>query len=152
MLRRLFALTLATSALASSAYAVELRDATNQQLLDELAYRLRVGGGGGGNSARAMYSCDSSSYLQISVVNQSGTETNEQVYIGNGTTCNSQAQTLNTHRARITDTTIAAVCDSSTYLKRFSITRDGAMSELQSRYIGNMSNCLTQAETINTGN
>lgn len=152
MLKRLL-MTLAIAGSASAASAVDLRDATNQQILDELSYRLRAGGGGGGGSggARAMYSCDSSSYLQISVVNSSGSETTESVYIGSSSNCNSQVQTLNANRARITDTVIAAVCDSSAYLKRFSITREGVMSELQARYIGSMTNCLSQAEVINSG-
>ena len=153
MFKRLLASLTLTLIVTAPALAVELRDATNQQILDELACRLRTGGGGGGGGgSRAIYACDSSTYLQISVVGPTGTEVTDSVYIGNPTHCTSQAQQLNANRGRITSTVVAALCDSSTYLQRYSITPEGALGELQSRYIGNMANCLSQAESINSGN
>jgi len=152
MIKRLLASITLSFVVAAPALAVELRDATSQQILDELAYRLRTGGGGGGNGARAIYSCDSSTYLQISVVSPTGSEVTDSVYIGNAAHCTTQSQQLNANRSRISSTVVAAVCDSSTYLQRYSITPEGALGELQSRYIGNMANCMAQAESINSGN
>jgi hypothetical protein len=139
---------------ASSVYAVDLRDATSQQILDELAFRLRSGGGGGGGGggSRAMYSCEGTNYLHISVVGPTGAEQRASVYVGSTLNCTSQASTLNSNRGRVNSTTIAAICDSSAYLKRFSITTDGTLSELEARYIGSMQSCMSQAEAINSGN
>jgi hypothetical protein len=150
MLIKLALMTVMTLGFASAIFAVELRDASSQQILDELAFRLRSGTPGGG--ARASYICDNSNYLKISVVSPTGSEATESVYIGNPTNCASQMQILNANRSRINGVTVASICDSSAYLKRFSITTAGALAELDSRYIGNITSCMNQAESLNTGN
>lgn len=155
MITRFLASLALTCAITAPAMAVELRDASNQQILDELAFRLRLGGGGGGGSgggAQAFYSCDSQNYLRISVIGPSGAEDAEAIYIGSGQNCSVQSQQLNASRTRITRTEVAAICDSGTYLKRFSITPEGVLGALQQTYVGNMSNCLSQARSINTSN
>lgn len=137
---------------ASCAFAVELQDATNQQILDELALRLRLGGGIGGDSAAVTYLCDSSSYLKVSIVGPSGTETARQFYTGSSDYCSRQRTILNASRSRINRTTIVAVCDSSSYLKRFSITEQGVTHDLASNYVGNTEACFDQARTVNSAN
>lgn len=136
---------------ATASSAVELRDATNQQLVDELSYRLRVGGGGSGNSSSISYLCDSSSYLKISIVGPSGTESSKQYYLGDSAYCSRQRAVLNTSRGRIERTTVIAICDSSYYLQRFSVTELGVVRDLSNNYIGDSEACFDQARSINIG-
>jgi hypothetical protein len=152
MLLKLVTLSVAIFELGTTVLAVELRSASNQEILDELSYRLRTGGGGSGGGSRAGYTCDSSSYLHLSVVSPTGSEAQESIYIGNAGQCSSQAQILNTNRSRVNSTTVVAICNSSAYLKRYSITTAGAIAELEQRYIGDMQNCLAQAQSLNSGN
>lgn len=136
-----------------TAKAVDLQAASNQQILDELSFRLRNGGGGGGGrTTTANYLCDSSTYLKMSIVGPTGTETTKQVYIGDSAACTSQVSILNANRSRIDRTVVVAVCDSSTYLNRISVTVDGAVHDLNNTYIGDANQCLSQARTINTSN
>lgn len=147
------AMTLGLTAFVGTAKAVDLQTASNQQILDELSFRLRNGGGGGGGrTTTANYLCDSSTYLKMSIVGPTGTETTKQVYIGDSAACTSQVSILNGNRSRIDRTVVVAVCDSSTYLNRISVTVDGAVHDLNNTYIGDATQCLTQARTINTSN
>lgn len=133
--------------LSSSIFAVELRDASSEQILNELATRLQSGGGR--NSARASYFCTNSDYLKISVVGPTGAEVSESLFIGTEADCLNQTETLNAKRSQISSVTVIGVCNNSAYLKRFSITTAGALTELSSEFIGDMRQCLSQADVIN---
>ena len=133
---------------ASGAFAVDLRDATNQQILDELANRLRTGGGGSGGGAVATYLCDTSGYFTFSIVGSTGTEKSTRIYIGDQNFCQRQSTFLASHRNRINNTTVIAICDSS-YMNRYSITPSGEVNALARQYFGDMNNCLNQAEANN---
>ena len=147
-------MALGLTAFVGTAKAVDLQSATNQQILDELSFRLRNGGGGGGGgrTTTANYLCDSSTYLKMSIVGPTGSETTKQVYIGDSAACTSQVSVLNANRSRIDRTVVVAVCDSSTYLNRISVTVDGAVHDLNNTYIGDATQCLSQARIINTSN
>ncbi len=131
----------------SALFAVDLTFATNQQILEELARRLNSGPGPGGN-AFASYICDSYGYMAISLV--APTKTSEiKLYIGNDSQCNQQAAILSTNKSKIYSFAQAAVCDSYSYMKRYSLTQYGELKEISSTYMGDYQKCFDQAKIIN---
>jgi hypothetical protein len=133
------------SALTSSQQC--LHQASNADLIAELSSRLQSGPTNPGGAV-ASYSCDSSAQLNISVVSPTGAEHTAQVYVGNGANCQAVMQTLNRNRHSIATTELIAVCDSSAQVNRFSVTPDGNLQTLSSIYVGNMDQCLAQANQI----
>lgn len=141
-----------TSTDALSAPAQCVRQASDAELIAELQARLAAGSSGAvpsTDSAAATYTCDSSGYLTIAIIKQDGSEVTDRNYLGNSANCHTFADQLNETRQSFTHTTIFAICDSSGYLQRFSVTAAGNMTKLDRQYLGSFDNCKSQAATIN---
>lgn len=127
----------------SAVFAVDLTQATNAQLLDELSRRLT--GGQSGTTAFANYLCDSN-YLKVSLVGEKTGETS--LYLGSQERCTQQTQILNRFKSKISSLTVIALCDSN-YLKRFKLLPSGEVKEIDSLYLGDYNKCFDQARPIN---
>ncbi len=151
MKRLLIATALLALGTSSIALANEhcLENATHSELLRELERRL-YNGGMGGSSATVSYQCDNSAYLMVSVLAPNGSEVAIREYIGMNSRCHAYAAELRQYRSRINSTTIIAICDTSAYLKRYSITPQGVLNELTKHYIGSQSRCEEEQRAINT--
>lgn len=148
MMISIFSLFVGSFYLSSLAFAVDLRDATNQQLLDELASRLH-GGGNAGGGAVASFLCDNNYYLSISVIGPNGSDFSDRHYLGSKEFCQQQMNYLSAHRTRITMTSIIAICDTS-HLNRYSVTPLGEVKTLARQYFSDKEECLRQAQVINS--
>jgi hypothetical protein len=126
-----------------------LEQSTNSELLRELDRRLQGGSGGGSEGAIATFSCDGSTNLHISLVGSSGLEKAAQVYIGSTSRCEQLVGQLERTRSRILSTSLIGICDSATYLLRYSLTPAGGLTELSKRYIGSSSRCEEEAAKLN---
>jgi hypothetical protein len=133
----------------ASASAVELRDASNQQILDELSFRLGAGGGSGSDASTVRFACDIYGDLIIGLVNASGYETKKDVVIRNQPRCNDQASKLNLKPAAVTSVRLVGICDIYGDLNRFSLTTNGTINQLDSYTVRNYDNCLVQAAAMN---
>lgn len=142
----------ATSTDALSATAQCVRQASDAELIAELQARLAAGSSGSvppTESASATYTCDSSGYLTIAIIKPNGSESTDRNYLGNSDNCHVFADQLNETRQSFPHTSIFAICDTSGYLQRFSVTTAGVMTKLDRQYLGSFDNCKSQAATIN---
>ena len=139
-----FRVILLTFFVTASAFAVDLSNATNQQLLDEVSRRMT--GMSPGGSAIASYICDSA-YLKISVIGEK-TSGSASIYLGSLDKCLEQATPLNKYKSKVYALMIAAVCDSA-YLKRYGLYTSGELKEVDSVYMGSYDKCIIQAKQIN---
>jgi hypothetical protein len=140
--------------LASMAYqarAVELRDATNQQLLEELSYRLRTGGPVQ-ESAIASYTCDNFDRLNISVISSTGQEATAMWGMANTEVCANTASLLNSNKGEITRNTLIAGCNNFNRLQRYTVTTTGRLSKLPDVATRTAEECIAQSNDINTRN
>lgn len=143
------ALVFATAAATSApAFAVDLRDASNGQIFDELQRRID-GGTGGNDAAITTFLCDSYGTLKLSSVGNSGSQQDYSLYMGTQQACQSQATPLAARRQRITRLTLVALCDPYANMKKLSLKTDGSITELDSTYFGTVQACLDQAGPIN---
>lgn len=94
----------------SSAFAVELESATDQQILNELAYRLRTGGGSPSQAAQQTFTCagPNNHTLYISHLSADAVETVKAIVIGYS--CSGVAQTLTSKFDSISKVRTMAVC------------------------------------------
>lgn len=129
---------------AGTALAVELHEATNEQLLSELSRRLSQTPPAP-VEAFASYMCNPQYEMKIELVAESGSAVSESVYLG--ASCGSTAQKLTEKRSRITKTTVIAVCTPQYSLIKYSLTPAGALKKISDTYIG--SGCSQQADQIN---
>jgi hypothetical protein len=143
-------LVLALALISSIGMGVELHHASNSQLISELERRL--GGGVGPSGATAMYSCDSSYRLNIELLSPVGGIQKETVYIGDEARCDEHLTLLNANKTRIGNVTVAAVCDSSMRLKRFSLLSNGTFGGNSDIYVGDIAKCMAQMKIINSSN
>ncbi len=139
---------LAALGVAAPAFAVDLRDATNRQILDELDRRLDAGGGT--TTALATFVCDAFGALKISLVNEAGSQADYALNLGSRQACANQATPLAQRRQRITRLTLVALCDPFGSMKKLTLRPDGVLGELDSVNFGNLAQCLEQAGPINS--
>ncbi len=128
--------------------AVELSQATNADLLNEVARRM------GGSPAVSEYSsasylCDSNGNLQINLLSALGNEAQRRVNFYNMSQCQSQSAVLISNATKIFRIRQIAVCDSNGNMLRYSLSPQGTISDLAGLNLYNMSECLKQAELIN---
>jgi hypothetical protein len=144
-------LLLATLALSAAplASAQDIHDATNQQLLNELARRLQGGGGGwpSDEAGIASYYCDSYT-LTIRFLPARGSETSTSLNLSNSGECTKRVQQVG-NKTRITQRTIVAGCDSYTLYRVLLDPRDG-ISSLPTQSLSNSSDCDREATRLNT--
>jgi hypothetical protein len=131
---------------AVSAHAVELGSASNDQLIDELRYRLNAGSPGG-SSAFADYSC-SGQYLYISLTGPDGSTKQQNYYTSSEGACTQQIGTLNAKKSKINTTTIAALC-AGQYLYRIPLLPAGTFGNVTNQYMSSENACTEQAKLIN---
>ncbi len=129
-------------------YAVDLQFATNDQILSELSRRLN-GGINPIEGAKAIYTCDSTPSLTVSLYGISGVPSEDKVYIGNQTQCASQVEILTKYKSKISQVTVVAVCDGNGYLYRYSLKPDGKIGNKTQTYMESYNSCFTQASAIN---
>ena len=128
----------------ASLLAIDLNQASNQQLLDEVARRMN--GGTNVVPAIASYICDTN-YVRVKLTGES--QTGEvALYLEGSNRCLEQTNVLNAYKSKITSFSIIALCDSN-YLRRYKMLVAGTISPLDSTYIGDYDQCLTQAKAIN---
>lgn len=144
-MKSIFILTI--SLMSSFAGAVELHLASNHELLAELDRRLH--GGVGTTGARAIYSCDSSSRLSIELFNEQGQIKKVDHYLGDQAACDKYVATLTQYKARISQMTLIAFCDTSSRLHRYPLKPDGTFGQKTDTYIGDQKRCQDQAYQIN---
>lgn len=148
-MKKILTLALASLSFSVGAFATELESATNQQLLNELALRLRVGDSTP-SSAQMTFSC-AGNYnftLFMTSFNSNGDEASSNIYIGRY--CKDVAANLQTRFARITQARVLAICANNYNftLYRYSLVPQGTIKQLSSLYIGN--DCQAQADAINS--
>ena len=134
----------------TSVLAVELTQATNQQILDELGRRLGGGSGPGPfPAASASFICDSRSAL---VVTLAGRDTSSSVTVDtNGSNnCLSQADLLVRHRSHISTTAIIGICDSNWSLNRISLNPSGMATKIGVTPMNGSSQCLAAESQMNS--
>lgn len=140
-----------SSFLSLAASAVELHEATNSQLVAELERRLNTGGTGSPGAIGSYY-CDSSARLYLELVGETGQSEKKDLYIGDARACEDYATELNANRSRIRAISLAAVCDSSARLYRYTLQANGKFGSTTDIYVGDSAKCRAQAKTINKSN
>ena len=131
-----------------AAQAVELSAASNRQIMQELSRRLEAGPVGG-DSAIVTYLCDSSGYLKMETLTNTGTSKSESKYLSDTTKCEDQAKLLRQNKAKIYGTSLMALCDTSGYLHKITVNEKGEFKSLSSTYLSSYEACLPQAKAIN---
>lgn len=131
---------------ALTASAVQLSEATNRQLLQELGRRLNVVGS---DSAALTYLCDGSGYLKIESLDSTGATKNESVYLSERAKCEAQATVLRKHKNRATSLMLFALCDGSGYLHKYTASETGEIKKVSSTYLSTYEACVPQANGIN---
>jgi hypothetical protein len=144
-------ISLLLASLTYQAHAVELRDASNQQLLQELSYRLGSGGPTQ-ESAIASYTCDNFDRLNISVISSSGQEATAMWGMANTDVCTNTASLLNSNKGNITRNTLIAGCNNFNRLQRYTVTTTGRLSKLPDVATRTAEECIAQSNDINTRN
>lgn len=145
---RLFAVFSLVSS--TSLLAVELTQASNQQILDELSRRL-----GGGSApiptptASAAFICDSNSDLVISLTGRD-TSSSLSIPTSGSNNCLSQTSVLTTHRSRIAVTSLIGVCDLNWDLHRISLNTSGLATEIGKTPMSGSTRCLDAASQMNS--
>ena len=136
--------------LAAPAYAVDLRDATNRQLLDELQSRLSNGGGGGGQNKFSVNVICDGSYLEIAILNRDFVQTAKvEEYFGTNAKCKVAAPKLPfSANARVRAGLQFGICDGS-YLDTYGLLATGKLKEINSLYQGTHEKCLTAMAQFN---
>jgi len=131
---------------ASTLFAIDLQQATNEQILGELRYRLSNGSSNSG-SAIADYSC-SGQYLFVTLTGTAGTNNQENVYISGNPSCKEQAKILNEKKSKINTVVVAAICNSN-YLYRKVLKPTGEFGNTTEQYMQSEADCIAQAKLIN---
>ncbi|MBI1862196.1 MAG: hypothetical protein HYR96_14885 [Deltaproteobacteria bacterium] len=132
--------------LSQLALGVDLKDATNSQLLGEVERRM---GGPATSSAFAIYTCDSSGTIQIELYNAEGATVKQEKYLGSESRCKVQAAPLTKFRSKLNTFMLAAICDSSGSIFKYPLKTDGTFGKITEQYLGNETRCLEQAKLIN---
>lgn len=127
--------------LASSSFAVELEQATNQQLLNEVSRRM----GTQVSEANVTYIC--SDYSMNVETTSAKTSVHRSFNMGDVKQCQEQAKILVANRSHITRLTTAAIC-SDDNLNKLTLKPDGSMT-VSTVYVGNYDGCFSQARQIN---
>lgn len=144
------ALILSAILLAPSAQAVELRNATNQQLIDELSHRLSSDGGGGGNQGfSTTVVCDHAD-LEVSIydVNFQRIAFLED-YVGSTDRCRELLDVLNLKASnRVKAGQQLAFCDHAD-LEIYGVLPDGKLQKVSDVYKGSPDACWTAATAYN---
>lgn len=132
----------------SQAYAVELKDASNQQILDELSFRLRAGGGSSSTSFSISATCDNS-YLEINVYNNSFVNTGSiERYAGSNDDCKVKAKLYPFGaNGRIQSGEKIAICDNS-YLQVYGVMTDGTLKAISNTYQGSSEACWQAVQSF----
>lgn len=149
MKRLLIGITALVLLTAGQAQAVDLRDATNRQILDELAHRLNTEGGGNSGGASVWYSCDRYSDVRIAIVGSEGQEVTATVSVRSNDRCIEQIAMLSAAPSTINDVRVIGICDTYGDLNRFALTRGGAANRLSTISVRNYTRCLEQARDLN---
>ncbi len=145
-MKSILSLVLILSTLGAS--AVDLEQASNRQLLQEVAKRLEPGAAT--SSVIVTYLCDSSGYLKMETLGPAGVSKSESKYLSSTQSCEEQAVLLRQNKARVNGLTLLAVCDSSGYLYKYSIDEKAEIKSLSSAYLSSYGACLPQAKAINS--
>ena len=138
--------------LAGSAQAVELRNATNQQILDELAQRLRTGGGGGqGESFATNITCDNAD-LEVSIYDANFQRVGFlEDYVGSASSCQSLIDIMpfDGVAGRLRAGQQFAFCDYAD-LEVYGVLQDGTLKKVSDLYQGSTSACWAAVRTFNS--
>lgn len=132
----------------TSAFAVELETATDQQILNELAYRLRTGGGTPSQPAQQTFTCAGSNgyTLYISHLGADATETVKAVVVGYR--CADVARAMTSKFNSISKLRTMAVCSGSNNYTLFKyVVSPTVLKEPTQLVIGYT--CETEAGKIN---
>ena len=131
------------------AFAVELENATNRQILDELARRLQGTTPPIQEHNVAFYTCDTFARLNISVVTPRGQEYTAQMDGGSDSICSTTANILNAYKNKIANSTIVAICDSFNRVNRTQVMRNGSLRELPQISTRSPAECDRNSRQIN---
>ncbi|MCB0364624.1 MAG: hypothetical protein H6624_08665 [Bdellovibrionaceae bacterium] len=121
-----------------------LQRASDQQLLDEVAYRMGSGGGNTGPGAQVLATCDGSTYLHVTVTNlDTGTEDKKSWHTGSSSLCDAAIQLVQrkTGGTTIFQNLMIGFCDGSTYFHRILLKANGEIQDMGSQHMGSRSNC-----------
>jgi hypothetical protein len=138
--------------LAGSAQAVELRNATDQQILDELALRLRSPGGGGGSASFATNIACENTYLKVSIYDSNFQRVGfVEDYIGSSSGCQDLLNIMPFTGAsgRLRAGQQFAFCNNS-YLEVYGILPDGTLKTISDVYQGSSTACWAAVRTFNS--
>jgi hypothetical protein len=139
---------------AGSAHAVELRNATDQQILDELAQRLRSGGGGGGghgDSFATNITCDNSD-LEVSIYDSNFQRVGfVEDYVGSASSCQDLLNIMpfTGVSGRLRAGQQFAFCDYAD-LEVYGVLQDGTLKKVSDLYQGSTSACWAAVRTFNS--
>lgn len=132
----------------SFAFAIDLNQATNQQLLQEVGRRL--GSPTPGAAALGTFLCDDWGELKADFIAADGTVGQMKLDTGDTTPhCQPQAKVLQRNRARIAAFTQFAVCDNWGELYRYSVNENAKVVSLGHTRLTNFQACVGQANIIN---
>lgn len=134
---------------AVSANAVELENASNQQLLRELSFRLNHGGGGGGEETATIAAyCVDGDDIVISVA--SATNNDEfTLDMLNSTECGEAIDMIRPKLGEFYGTRRFAFCASGDDLVQVTVRSSGGTIAHTSRDVLNRTECLAAAQAIN---
>ena len=120
-----------------------LQRATDQQLLDEISYRMG-GGNNTGPGAQVVAYCDNSTYFHVTVTDlDSGQEDTKSWHVGSSSLCDKAAQVVQrkTAGSTIHNNLMVGFCDNSTYFHRILVKTNGEVQDMGSKHMGSRSKC-----------
>lgn len=134
-----------------AANAVELENASNQQLLQELRYRLNNGGTGGDAASLVSYCIDGDDIF-ISLENSSGNPPTDYVLdMRDAVECQEAVQTIASKMGSFSGLKSFAFCANGDDLMRVSANSNGQM-QVTGRDLRDRQECIAAAQAINGSN
>lgn len=133
-----------------NAFAVELRDATNQQILDELSFRLRSGGQV--EQLLTTFTCDSDGDMVIRIIPTNGNPEKTVRIANSAQSCEAQIVDLERTFSSISRPTILSVCDLLGELRKFSVFPKGTITPAGVSKTSSFQVCLQQSKIFNQSN
>jgi hypothetical protein len=143
---------ISVASFAASVRSSCLQSASDQEILNELSYRLSSGGQQPPiNSAQVTASCDFAGNYSLSVTNlESGKEEQKSYRTGTSDLCNSALAVVRKKvpNSQLNQNTVVGSCDFSGYLSRMLLKTTGQIQDLGIQKIGTSDKCLEALEKL----
>lgn len=137
----------------STGFAVDLRQASDAELISELSARLRGNNGGGGSIDYPVLhlSCSAGGTLTAEITGPASGPNTKTVQTGSYANCTSQMDGFPSGSFEVTRTLVIAFCTAGGTLEKATVLNHGVFGSSSTVQAGSYANCDSQAKSINKG-